>query len=444
MKNFISRSIRIVDENKIFSDTVKIYNEALSFIIDVCATHYSEYCELYAHPQQHYVEKLIHSTSNNTAVYEFDKLFYKLPSCIRRAAIQAAIGAVASYHLALTNWETNGRVGNSPTLTKKRHNTPALYRGNGYRNLDFSNYSCEIKVYHRNDWIWHKVRLRKSDVDSVKRNCIGTGMTMMSPSLVKRYKRYELCFAFMKITTLAENVKIITAVDLGVNNAATMIAMQPDGTILGREIFKLPREQDHLRRATDKLKSAQKQQANAPKKHHHMPKLHNIVNGICEDIAAKTAKEIMRFAVAYHSDTIVFEHLDMQGKRGSLKLAKWKYGKVQRIVTTRAHLAGMHISHINAQNTSKLAFDGSGKVVRGGNGKVNCSICKFTTGKQYHADLNAAYNIGARYWIRERFNALSDQTQRAAEAKVPALAHRTSCTLSDLIRLNAEIAAFAA
>jgi hypothetical protein len=60
---------------------------------------------------------------------------------------------------------------------------------------------------------------------------------------------------------------------------------------------------------------------------------------------------------------------------------------------------GIRVSHVNAWNTSSLAYDGTGKVERGVN--HNYSICRFTTGKVYNCDLNASYNIGARYFIRE-------------------------------------------
>jgi len=40
-------------------------------------------------------------------------------------------------------------------------------------------------------------------------------------------------------------------------------------------------------------------------------------------------------------------------------------------------------------NTSKLAYDGSGEVER--NPKKDIAV--FPNGKQYHADLNASYNI---------------------------------------------------
>ncbi|MCL2814052.1 MAG: transposase [Oscillospiraceae bacterium] len=74
----------------------------------------------------------------------------------------------------------------------------------------------------------------------------------------------------------------------------------------------------------------------------------------------------------------------------------------------------------------------------------NYSMCTFATGKRYHCDLSASYNIGARYYIREIMKSLPVTVGLAVEAKVPRLARRTTCVLSDLISLNAELARLAA
>ena len=97
-------------------------------------------------------------------------------------------------------------------------------------------------------------------------------------------------------------------------------------------------------------------------------KLWRLARGVNDDIAVKTAKLIVDTAVEYKADTIVFEHLDLgKKKRGSKKqkLALWKARYVQQMVTHKAHAAGIHVSTINAWGTSYLAFDGSGRVLRG-------------------------------------------------------------------------------
>ena len=150
-------------------------------------------------------------------------------------------------------------------------------------------------------------------------------------------------------------------------------------------------------------------------------------------------------AVLYNADVIVFEHLDRNGKvRGSKKqkLKLWRSQEVQSIVTNKAHRLGIRISRICAWHTSRLAYDGSGRVVRGKEGGFSTyELCKFQNGKIYNCDLSASYNIGARYFIREILKSLDESSRLAIEAKVPQSVKRSTCTFSTLVNLNAEIIA---
>jgi hypothetical protein len=120
----------------------------------------------------------------------------------------------------------------------------------------------------------------------------------------------------------------------------------------------------------------------------------------------------------------------------------WKADYVQAMVAQKAHMHGMRISHICAWNTSKLAFDGSGAVIRSKEAGLNTySLCRFTNGKVYNCDLSASYNIGSRYFIRELLKSCSEKDRLDILAKVPECSKRTTCTLSSLIRLNAVLCA---
>lgn len=66
---------------------------------------------------------------------------------------------------------------------------------------------------------------------------------------------------------------------------------------------------------------------------------------------------------------------------------------------------------------------------------------RFPTGKQYNCDLNASYNIWLPVYIRELLKTLPATAGQAVTANVPELAHRSKCTLSSLIKLNAALAA---
>ena len=75
---------------------------------------------------------------------------------------------------------------------------------------------------------------------------------------------------------------------------------------------------------------------------------------------------------------------------------------------------------------------GSGQVSRD---PQNHSLCTFRTGKRYHCDLSASYNIGARYFIRELLKPLPETERSLLEAKVPSVKRRTSCVYADLKEL---------
>ena len=96
------------------------------------------------------------------------------------------------------------------------------------------------------------------------------------------------------------------------------------------------------------------------------------------------------------------------------------------------HRKGMRISRVCAWNTSRLAYDGSGLVSRD---PQNHSLCTFQTGKRYHCDLSASYNIGARYFIRELLKPLPETERSLLEAQVPSVKRRTSCVYADLKEL---------
>ena len=82
------------------------------------------------------------------------------------------------------------------------------------------------------------------------------------------------------------------------------------------------------------------------------------------------------------------------------------------------------------------AHDGTGEVSR----SDRKDLCEFSDGKQYHADLNASYNIGARFFIRATIKPLSEKRRLALGAKVPEVLVRTEQTLSTLYKLQTCVA----
>ena len=430
MKIISSYAVKIKHYNQIFNDTVRIYQQAVMFFIQVLDSEWENLVSLSRNQKNGALEKLTHKTIlNPSPKYDFDSAFYKFPSYLRRAAIQSAVGSYSSYQSALSNWEKSDQSTKKPKLSTNRNIMPVFYKKNTYNRLN--DYSAEIKIYHQKDWVWLPVTFRKSDVDYIKHHC--TDMKEGSPVLKIKGKSASLRFSYEESVTLSEEPiksRIVLSVDLGINNAAACTAMLSDGTVIGRKILSYPIEKDRLNHQINHIKK-QQQHGN-----YKARKAWIFANHTNRHVSEMTANAIIECALEYHADVIVFEYLKMEGKKQGSKrqrLHLWKKQAVQAMVTHKAHREGIRISRVNPKYTSALAFDGSGFVQRH---KNNYSLCRFQTGKEYHTDLNAAYNIGARYYVREIIKSLPERDRLEIQAKVPELSKRSTCTLSSLINLN--------
>ena len=435
---------KIKHYNHIFDDTVRLYRGAVDYLISVCMDHWTEVAAIPKELERKtYVESMIHKTKDNPVVpYDFDDRFYKFPSYLRRSAIATAIGKVSSYKSNLAAWESSDTEdrGLTPGLPKAGFSFPCMYRKVMYEQT--GDYTAQIKVWIHNTWDWLAVSIRKSDVDYALHHC--QYRKECAPVLMKRGKQWSLDFAYEESVDLNKtdiHEQVIVAVDLGINSACTCSVMRADGTVVGRRFLKLPAEYDSLQHKIDHIKRAQ---------HHgsrRVPNLWAYADGVNKDIAIKTAQFIADTAVLYNADTVVFEHLDLDGrKHGSKKqrLALWRAKDVQSMTTDKVHRLGIRVSRICAWGTSRLAFDGSGRVLRGKESEKtagNYSVCEFRNGKIYNCDLNASYNIGARYFLRELLKTVPMTEQQDILAKVPGCSKRSTCTLSDLISLNAVLCA---
>ena len=194
------------------------------------------------------------------------------------------------------------------------------------------------------------------------------------------------------------------------NSDAVLSVMDAEGTVSARKFISCAEEKDRLHALLDRIG---KQQASGNRKN---KKLWAYAQHMNEEICRKTVIETIRFAREHGCGGIVMEHLNFsKGMKGSRK-QKFHYWR--------------------------LAFDGSGKVVRGKeirNKKIPkvYGLCEFTNGKIYNCDLNASYNIGARYFIRQKTNKLDAREKTTIGAKVPQTKTRTSQTLDTLRQLNA-------
>ena len=442
MKLASTYSIRIKQSVHAFADTVRIYREAVDFFVGVMWQRPEAFagCST-AHSAMSVAEHLCIPTAKHPAVpFDVSARFNKFPCYLRRSAIAEAFGKYSSWASNYRNWEQGGKKGRAPGRPVAGFCFPAMYRDNTF--VRTGTYTACIKVWIRNTWDWVEVNLRKCDVDYILRRC--SNRKECVPTLCRRGKVWSLDFSFKEKVQL-NDTKVreqrIVAVDLGVNNACTCSVMHSDGTVVGRKFLSLPAENDCLNHRVNRIRQAQQKGAK------RTPRLWSYADGINRHIAEKTAQFIADVAMEYNADCVVFEALELKGKKRGGKnqrLHLWKASTVQRMVADKVHRFGCRVSRICAWNTSRLAFDGSGRVLRGKESERtsgNYSMCEFTTGKLYHCDLNASYNIGARYFIRELLKSVTATRRLQLEAKVPSVRRRSTCVLSDLISLGAAMAA---
>ena len=417
MKITSSYAARVMGDKNItaqIANTVSVYREAVMYLIDVVNAEWESVGPVYKAKKnegQRAVERLIHTTKKNSAKYDFDFRFVKFPSYFRRAAISFALGTVASYRSNCVNWEASGKKGNPPALPKRVAAMPAFFCKNMSESKDMltGKTACvKLKLYVKNDWIWVTIPCRKQDVKYLVK--WWSAITPGAPVLQEKRKRkaktvYFLRYSFEEVRDLSLNdasldSRSILAVDLGINTDATCSVMQSDGTVTARKFINFPVEKDHLYHILNRIKKKQRQHGRTGGKTDW-----KIAMQISDELSKKIASSIVDFAVLHGVNVIVFEHLSTGGKiRGSKKqrLHLWRKRSIQEMTEHKAHRCLIRISRICAWNTSRLAFDGSGRLQLD---KNNHQLAAFANGKQYNCDLSASYNIGARYFLREYCNA---------------------------------------
>ena len=430
MKVTQSYGVKFKGGYKAIKRTIVIFNEAVNYLITPVQENFDDIAKLESSLRKmNYVEKLVHNTRNNKAIYDFDDKFYKFPSYLRRSAITKAIGIVSSYMSQIENWKASNCKGAMPKLDKGNHLMPCFYKDNMF---DHQNDKTYIKVYKNNDWVWQEIRLNNSDLKYIENKA---PLDLWSaPVLEKKYGHYELRFTREFQVELSDkeiSKQKVCAVDLGVTNDATVSVLDIHGTVLSRKFINCGKEKDSVTNALNRVSSFQKEHGS-----HDTKRLWNIAKRRNLNLAHLIAHKIVDYAKENNCDVIVFEHLDTKGKKkGSKKqkLSMWKHQDIQNTTERLAHSFGIRIARVCAWNTSKLAYDGSGVVLRGKKVSEDTpyDVCKFQSGKTYNCDLSASYNIGARYFIKELIKIYPNIMTEVSD-----IGSGTSRTLSTLWNIN--------
>ena len=429
--------MKLTGDLKALETSINIYRDALRMLIPIINDNWKTLSE-YEFTNQKYncIGDWIHNTKDNQALYNFDEQFPKFPSYLRRSAVAQSLGIVSSYRSNLANWEKEPK-GQAPQLSLTHYAYPAYYKKNLFRNFDPIRQTVELKVFKNGDWVYEVYHLKTSDCIYYLTYLISKKQNV--PIIQKKGRRFYAAFSYEEEVSLVkeESISKVCAVDLGLNTDATCSIMDKDGTVYARKFISFSKEHDRLHTQLGRIKRNQKRGSR------HNKTLWRKVAGISQDIADKTARAILDFGTEHGVDAFVLEYLDFKGKNTIKKAHFWRYKRIYKVLTHKAHQHGLRVARVNARNTSRLAFDGSGWSKRGREITPNTphALVQFPNGKIYNADLNASYNIGARYFIKHILKTVTATQRLALEAKVPQVTKRSTCALSHLINLRSEFVA---
>ena len=398
------------EQRKMVAATIELYRQYVRALVPLVWIHWAEIEA--AGRDVKAIERLMHPTSKRPTVrYRyFQRRFYKFPSYLRRAAIMAAIGQVSSFIARYDRWQAGERKrpdARPPRRTCENHLNPALYRGSMIRFYPGDD-AVRIKLWNGTDWIWSRFTIKdkgKKRHQPTHKRPGGLAVNLaLSPTLRRKGSKILLSAPYqIPDYCWTDRQPVVCAVDLGMNTTAVASIVAQDGTVLARRFFH--RGSDIDRR--DKLLTQIRVKAS---------KTGKLSKGFCrslyrravhlnEEMARRIARGVLTFAEAHKASCIVIENLGGWRPRGGKRRSTlrqrfhgWLHRKLALQLEAIAGERRIKVQSVSPYRTSKLAFDGSGKVERD---KENAALATFPNGKQYNADLNASYNIAARYWVEQ-------------------------------------------
>ena len=147
-----SYGAEIKNKNIPIRHTLALYREAVRCLTEIYETVWTELSMIDQIKRRfNEAEHLVHETKKNHARFLFDRHFPKMPSYLRRAAIQHALGAVSSYQTRLSLWE-KGELRGKPKLVCENHAMPVFYRDVMYKEAEPGEDAAHLKLFDGREW----------------------------------------------------------------------------------------------------------------------------------------------------------------------------------------------------------------------------------------------------------------------------------------------------
>lgn len=439
--SYSAKVVRLSESvNRLLWKTKNFYNDALMYLIGVAEAEWDTLSKCStANDQKNTFEHLYHKTKTNDPAYPFDDDFPLFPCYLRRDCAAKALGHVSSYVSNTSNYAAmqKERMDNGMRPKKRRPPkfnpepaiTPYFYKGNMYI-PDKGEAVILLKLFDGKTWKYYPLEIASKDVRYIRKKQ-ADGWKTCSPGLRRQFGHWVIVYTFQKRKKSlpdTDGISTVMGVDLGVTNDAVCSVLTTDGTVTAREFIRLAGEKDRLNHLLNRKRRIRSESGRYASLSH----INTKILGIQDNIENQVAHRIVHTAVACRADVVVFEHLapNFRGK-SSEKVHHWRKMAIIHKACAMLHREGIRWATVSPRNTSRLAFDGSGRTVRGKeiNSDIPYDICRFKTGKMYNCDLNASYNIAARYLMR-LVKSTHESEWSHVTAKVPCAAKRTRITLA--------------
>ncbi|WP_051849407.1 IS200/IS605 family accessory protein TnpB-related protein [Thiomonas sp. FB-Cd] len=391
------------------------------------------------------IEDLFHKTAQRPQVQypELGRMFGKMPSYLRRAAIEQAHGAVSSF---LSNWNNflDGQIGGRdreegarPPRLGLNNVYPSLYGGNmilygtGMRTVQIKllgadgqwRFSEPLRVKGR----FVRVQPKAAKLDQSPSLIVRGAKVVLSCPVALRPRNY------VTNTDFVHGKHRICSVDVGINTAATAAIVDSTGTVIARTFLTCGRHNDQRDALASVIAAKHRQSGPHVRGQKHCSAIHRRIEGLSLDAARTLASRLAAFAAQHGAKAFAVEDLKGWKPKGPSKQQRKRFHRFQhraliQALALKAQEMGLRVLEVYARGTSRWAYDGSGKVIRS---KRNAQLATFASGKKYNADLNGALNIAARglamlLWLKPK------EMQGAATGKSSGAVERMPLVLADI------------
>lgn len=152
MQTVSSYGVELRKQNIPLRQTLGIYRSAVRYLTEIYGQVWKTLAGIPdAKRRFNAAEHLVHTTKKNVARFDFDSRYPKMPSYLRRAAIQHALGSVSSYESRMRLWEKASEKSGRPRLVYENHAMPVFYRDVMYREGAEGKDDAYLKLYDGHD-----------------------------------------------------------------------------------------------------------------------------------------------------------------------------------------------------------------------------------------------------------------------------------------------------